>query len=134
MSTITFELVSPERLVVSRPVGMVTVPGEEGYFGVLAGHAPLVSTLRPGLITIHDNGAVTDRIFVAGGFAEVSAERCTVLAEDAAPLAELNQAQLEAELKKLQDELVVAPGELESKRLEKRIAVTSAKLTVLAAA
>jgi len=134
MSTITFELVSPERLVVSRPVGMVIVPGEEGDFGVLAGHAPLVSTLRPGLITIHDNGAVTDRIFVGGGFAEVSAERCTVLAEDAAPLTELNQAALDTELQKLQGELVVAPNELEKKRLEKRIALIRAKLTVLAAA
>lgn len=133
MSTITFELVSPERLIVSRPVGMVTVPGEEGDFGVLAGHAPLVSTLRPGIISIYDGEAITERIFVAGGFAEVSAERCTVLAEDAVPMADLDKSKLEVELQKQKDELLVATDELTQKRLEKGIAVTTAKLTVLAA-
>jgi F-type H+-transporting ATPase subunit epsilon len=77
---VEFELVSPERLLVAKAVDMVVVPGTEGDFGVLRGHAPLISTLRLGVIDIHDAGAVAERIFVAGGFAEVTAERCTVLA------------------------------------------------------
>lgn len=132
MSTLTFELVAPERLIVSRPVGMVTVPGEEGDFGVLAGHAPMVSTLRTGVIEIQDDGAVTDRIFVAGGFAEVSPERCTVLAEEAVPLKELDRAKVEAEIKAYRDELVVAAEEAERDRLNKRIAITEAKLAAVA--
>mgnify|MGYP003700703339 CR=1 FL=1 len=80
---VAFELVSPERLLLSEEVDMVEVPGEEGDFGVLVRHAPLISTLRPGVIKVHDGGSVTQRIFVAGGFAEVTPQRCTVLAEEA---------------------------------------------------
>ena len=69
--TTLFELVSPERLLLSRQVGMVVVPGSEGLFGVLPRHAPLISTLVPGVIDVYEEGAVTDRIFIAGGFAEV---------------------------------------------------------------
>ena len=72
---VAFELVSPERLLLSRAVEMVVVPGSEGYFGVLPGHAPLVSTLNPGVIDVYENGAIDERIFVAGGFAEVTPER-----------------------------------------------------------
>ena len=75
---VAFELVSPERLVVSMPVDMVVVPGGEGDFGVLPGHAPLIASVRPGVIEIYDGREVSDRIFVAGGFAEVTRERCTV--------------------------------------------------------
>lgn len=132
MSTLTFELVAPERLLVSRPVGMVIVPGEEGDFGVLPGHAPLVSTLRPGVIEIHDEGVVSERIFVAGGFAEVTQERCTVLAEDAVPLKELDRSKVEAEIKGYHDELVVAANDVERARLNKRIAIGEAKLAVAA--
>jgi len=67
---VAFELVSPERLVVSMPVDMVVVPGGEGDFGVLPGHAPLIASVRPGVIEIYDGREVSDRIFVAGGFAE----------------------------------------------------------------
>ena len=84
--TVDFELVSPERLVISAPVEMVVVPGAEGDFGVLPGHAPFISTVRTGVISIWSGGAVTQRIFVAGGFAEVNPERCTVLAEEAVGL------------------------------------------------
>lgn len=132
MSTIKFELVAPERLIVSRPVGMVTVPGTEGDFGVLAGHAPLVSTLRTGVIEIQDEGVVTERIFVAGGFAEVSPERCTVLAEEAVPVAELERSKVEAEVKAYRDELVVANDDAERDRLNRRIAITEAKLAAAA--
>lgn len=84
--TVEFELVAPERLLVSEPVDMVVVPGAEGDFGVLPGHAPLISTIRTGVISVYQNGAVSRRIFVSGGFAEVTPERCTVLADEAVAL------------------------------------------------
>lgn len=133
MSTLTFELVAPERLLVSRPVTMVTVPGGEGDFGVLAGHAPLVSTVRTGVIEIQDETAQVERIFVVGGFAEVSPERCTVLAEEAVPLAELTRAQVEDEIKKYRDELVVVQGDAERDRLTRRLTIAEAKLAAVAA-
>ena len=95
---IQFELVSPEALLMSRPVDMVVVPGVEGDFGALPQHAPFISTLRPGVISVFEGNQVTDRVFVAGGFAEVTAERCTVLAERALPLRDLNREMVDAEL------------------------------------
>ena len=92
---LTFELVSPERLLFSTDVEMVVVPGDEGDFGVLAGHAPLVSTVRAGVIDVYESESISDRIFVAGGFAEVVAGRCTVLAEEAVNLKEVEKATVE---------------------------------------
>ena len=86
---VLFDLVSPTQLVVSRAVDMVVVPGAEGDFGAMAAHAPLISTVRPGLIDIHEDGKVSERIFVAGGFSEVTADRVTVLAEETFPLANI---------------------------------------------
>ncbi|MBT7944212.1 MAG: F0F1 ATP synthase subunit epsilon [Alphaproteobacteria bacterium] len=96
--TVEFELVSPQRLLISEPVEMVVVPGAEGDFGVLPGHSLLIATVRPGVINIHQDGKVAESIFVAGGFAEVSPERCTVLAEEAVPVGDLNQADAEQRL------------------------------------
>ncbi|MFZ9448983.1 MAG: F0F1 ATP synthase subunit epsilon [Alphaproteobacteria bacterium] len=125
---VAFELVSPERLLLSRSVDMVVVPGAEGDFGVLRGHAPLISTLRLGVIDVHDAGGVSERIFVAGGFAEVTAERCTVLAEQAVPVADLDRAGIEGEIRSLRDSLAGADGDAERGALAARIAVAEAKL------
>ena len=103
--TTLFELVSPERLLMSRDVSMVVVPGTEGLFGVLPRHAPLISTLAPGVIDIYQDGTVVERIFVAGGFAEVTGDRCTVLAEQAIPVPELDTPAVEQELANLREEL-----------------------------
>jgi F-type H+-transporting ATPase subunit epsilon len=85
-----FELVSPERLLRSGAVHMVVVPGAEGDFGVLAGHAPFMSTIRPGAIDVYDEaGGAATRIFIDGGFAEVTGEGLTILAENAVPVAEI---------------------------------------------
>ncbi len=97
-ATVEFELVSPAKLLVSEPVEMVVVPGAEGDIGVLPGHSPLIATVRPGIIDIHEGGKVRNRIFVGGGFAEVSPERCTVLAEEATPVDEIDRATAEARL------------------------------------
>jgi len=94
-----FELVTPERLLFSEAVEMVVVPGTEGNFGVLPGHAPLISTIRPGMIEIYEGQNVTGRIFVVSGVAEVTAERCTVLADEAASPETLDRAAIEADLR-----------------------------------
>ncbi len=82
---VQFELVTPELLVLSEMVEMVVVPGTEGNFGVLPGHAPLISTIRPGTIDIYEGQTITRQIFIVGGIAEVTPERCTVLADEAVP-------------------------------------------------
>ncbi len=132
---VQFELVSPERLLVSRAVDMVVVPGSEGDFGVLPDHAPVISTVRPGVIEIYEGDTITDRIFVAGGFAEVTADRCTVLAGVAMPVADLNRTSLEAELKGAADELAAAVNRTEPERLEleRRLEIAEAKMAALAA-
>ena len=99
-----FELVSPERLLLSEQVHMVIVPGTEGNFGVLPGHAPLISMVRPGAIEIYENRVVTRRVFVTGGFAEVTPERCTVLAEEALAPEDLDRAAIDANLRLLDNE------------------------------
>ena len=128
---IQFELVSPERLLVSRAVEMVVVPGSEGDFGVLPGHAPLISEVRPGVIAIFEAGQVQERIFVAGGFAEVTAERCTVLAEQAMPVAEIDRAATDSALKDAREDLGEAKADMEMAAAERAVAVAEAKLAAL---
>jgi F-type H+-transporting ATPase subunit epsilon len=86
------ELVSPEKLLLSRPVDMVVIPASEGELGVLAGHAPMIVLLRGGVIRLYEGAQVTERLFVAGGFAEITTERCTILANEAIPVAEVSRA------------------------------------------
>ncbi|MGH7038666.1 MAG: F0F1 ATP synthase subunit epsilon [Stellaceae bacterium] len=93
-----FELVTPERLLLAQEADMVVIPGSEGNFGVLAGHAPLISTIRPGIIDIYEGHVITRRIFVVGGIAEVTPQRCTVLADEAVEPEALDRAAIEAEL------------------------------------
>jgi F-type H+-transporting ATPase subunit epsilon len=90
-----FDLVSPERLLLSEPVDMVIVPGTEGDFGALPEHSNLISLLRPGVIYVYKNGERAERIFVGGGFAEVTATGCTILAEQAQPVGEIDRAAAE---------------------------------------
>lgn len=92
------EIVSPERLLLSRPVDMVVIPASEGDMGVLEGHTPMIVMLRGGTIDLYEGDKITERLFVDGGFAEVTPERCTVLANHAVPLAELNKTEAEKQL------------------------------------
>ena len=98
-NTVEFELVSPERLVKSQPVEMVVVPGAEGDLGILPGHSPLIAEVRPGVIDIREHGEVSEQIFHSGRFCEVSPERCTVLAEEAIPIIEIDKAVAEQRLR-----------------------------------
>ena len=142
---VQFELVTPERLILSTEVEMVVVPGTEGNFGVLPGHSPLISTIRPGMIEIYENRVVTERIFIVSGVAEVTPERCTVLAEEAMSPSSLDRGAIEAELQiiegnlpSLRDQVARAAGTerdglvVELRGLEHQQAVARAKLQALA--
>jgi F-type H+-transporting ATPase subunit epsilon len=128
-----FELVSPEKMVLSKPAIMVTVPGGEGDFGVLAGHAPIITTVKPGVIEVYadDDKTISDRIFVAGGFAEVTAARCTVLAEEALPASALDRAALEEQSKNLVEDIAAAKSPAEREANENKLAIVKAKLVAI---
>ena len=144
---VQFELVTPERLLVSRAVEMVVVPGSEGNFGVLPGHSPLISTLRPGTVDIYETEsrtAISERIFVASGIAEVTPDRVTVLADEAMAPDSLDRAALDRELTEiegnlpsLRDQIGRAAGAdrerlvAELRYLERQQSVARAKLQVL---
>ena len=105
--TFLFEIVTPAQMMMSEQAELVVLPGGDGNFGVLPGHAPLLSTLRPGTIEIRDeNLKVLDQIFVEEGFAEVTSERCTVLAEEAMRVNEITRDDAEERLKRAHDSLV----------------------------
>ncbi|HXP12682.1 MAG TPA: ATP synthase F1 subunit epsilon [Stellaceae bacterium] len=134
---VKFELVSPEKLLLSEEVAMVVVPGSEGNFGVLPGHALLISTVRPGIIDVYgpDQRAVTQRLFVSGGFAEVSPERCTVLADEAMPVKDIDRATVEGEAKALESEVaglkdeIARAGAEEKPELLARLRASERRLT-----
>ncbi len=141
---VQFELVTPERLLLSEMVEMVVVPGTEGNFGVLPGHAPLISSIRPGTIDVYEGQTITRRIFVVSGIAEVTPERCTVLADEALSPDELDRGSIEAELQTVQgnlpslrDQIARATGTegetllIELRRLERQQNVLQAELQAL---
>lgn len=109
MATFHFDLVSPERLAFSGEVDQVDVPGWEGDFGVLAGHAPLVAAVRPGILTIIVGGQ-KQKIIVTGGLAEMSDDRLTVLADVATSIEELDRAQFADKIAEMQEKLSEQEG------------------------
>src|SRR5262245_33426675 len=106
--TFKFELVTPERMLLSEDAAQVVVPGVEGEFTVLSGHAPVLSALRPGVVDAALSDSRTGRVFVKGGFAEVDAERLIVLAEQAVDVAALDAAGISAELQTAEAEFAAA--------------------------
>ena len=107
MATFQFDLVSPEKLLFSGEVTQVDVPGSEGDFGVLAGHAPMVTTLRPGILVVYRDGGEL-RVVVNGGFAEVSPTGMTVLADMAVPLDEFDPTVLAGVIKDTEEDIAKA--------------------------
>jgi len=105
---LSFELVSPERLLMSADVQQVTVPGTEGDFTVLAQHAPVLSTIRPGVISVLEESGSEERIFIRGGFAEVNPEGLTILAEEALPMAEVDKAALDQQIQDAEEDVADA--------------------------
>ena len=130
---VAFELVAPERLLASVDCDMVVVPGEEGDFGVLPNHAPLLSLLRPGVISVFQGDRVEQRVFVAGGFAEVNERGCTVLAETAERLDEIDQASAQQRLRDAEEDLATARELAEHDRLRLERAVATARARAEAA-
>ncbi len=112
---ISFDLVSPEKLLLSTEADMVTIPGTEGYMGVMAGHAPVVTTLRAGMIDVTVGGR-DDRYFIRGGFAEVGPAKITVLAEEAIPMTELDLAVLDQRIADAQEDELAAENDAERLR------------------
>lgn len=132
-NTIQFELVSPERRLVSEPVNMAVIPGSEGQFGVLAGHSALVAALKAGVVELEVDGQDNRRIFIAGGFADVTPEQCTVLAEEAINIADLDKADLDQQAKDLNEDINLAKEAVDKARVEKKLALVNAKLEAIAA-
>ena len=95
---VELEIVSPEKLLLSRPVEMVLLPAYEGEMGVLQGHSPMIVLLRGGMIRLYEGGVVKEQLYVSGGFAEVTAERVTVLATEATPAGEVSRSEGERRL------------------------------------
>lgn len=132
--TFQFELVSPEHKVISEPMTYASIPGSEGEFGVLPGHASLIATLKAGIVELSPaNTDATQRIFIAGGVADVSAENVTVLAEEAISVGALDQEALDGELKLLNEDLAITEDKIDQKRLKQKIEITKAKLNAIAA-
>ena len=129
---VALEVVSPEKLLLSRDVEMVVIPASEGDMGVLPNHAPMSVLRRGGTIAITEGGRVTDRLFVSGGFAEITPERCTVLADEAVPVGELSRAEGERRLSEAQadydrtDKMDVATLDLAMDRMQSARAMVEA--------
>ena len=119
--TIAFELVSPDRLLLSEDVEMVVIPGTEGDFGVLVEHAPMISSVRPGILEVHNEGGEPRRIFVSGGFAEVTGNRCVVMTEEALPLDEVERSDIEQRIKDGEEDLEAAKTDHDRHAVEIRL-------------
>lgn len=130
--TFGFELVSPEKLLLSVDAEMVTVPGDAGDMGILPGHSPVISSLRLGVIEVTKVGGGEERIFVAGGFAEMSNNKLTVLAEEAMPVADLKRDKLEAKLKDAREDLADAKEDHAKARAQAEIDKFTAMLEAAA--
>lgn len=134
MALLHFELVTPEKLLRSEDVHMVVVPGTEGDFGVLAGHAPFMSTIRPGAISVYKTeGAAPERIFIDGGFAEVNENGLTILAEGATPVSEVDPSKVERDLSDAREDIKLAKSPIEADLAEKQVERLTALKEALAA-
>lgn len=102
------EIVSPDKLLLSQPVEMAVIPAAEGEMGVLPGHAPMIVLLRGGTITLHEGGRPTAQLYVSGGFAEITPNRCTVLADEATPVAEVSRTLAQSRLAQAEQDLASA--------------------------
>lgn len=121
MALMNFELVSPERLLISAEVQQVTVPGTEGLFTVMPNHAPVLSTLKPGVVEVVTADGAQERIFVRGGFAEVNNSGLTVLAEVAIPLSELDSAALDEQVRDAEEDVADAQDDETRRRAQESL-------------
>ncbi|MBU6298863.1 MAG: F0F1 ATP synthase subunit epsilon [Alphaproteobacteria bacterium] len=118
---IAFDLVSPERLLLSGEAEIITVPGADGDMGVMVGHMPLISTLRPGVIDVKGGTNGDERFYVTGGFVEISPGKLTVLAEEAVPVAELDAAALDLRIKNAEEDVALAKSDNERTKAQEAL-------------
>jgi F-type H+-transporting ATPase subunit epsilon len=123
-----FDLVSPEAILVSKPVVSVVIPGTMGDFGVLADHAPLLSSVRPGVVRVSYEDGSNDNIYVAGGFADVKDNLCTILAEQAVDVSDLNKEELANLIQDLEAQCKNCEGLEEEHYIRKQLEQAVAKL------
>lgn len=116
MATFQLEFVSPEKLLLSRPVEMAVLPAAEGEMGILPGHAPMIVALRGGVISVQENGQTTERLYVAGGFAEVTPTRVTILADEATPVDQIARGDAEQRIAEAEKALAEAQDATPEKR------------------
>ena len=126
---IQFELVTPEELLFSKSVEFAVVPGSEGDFGVLPGHAPFVSELRTGVLKVYENGQVDKRLFVSVGFAEVTNEKCVVLAEEALEIESVNIEDVQKRIEKNRLAIREAGDEIERAAASAALNISEALLS-----
>ena len=131
MTTFSFELVSPERQLFSGAVTQVVVPGADGEFGIFPGHAPFVSSIRPGILTIYGEGQ-PKRLYVRGGFAEVSSGTLTVLAEQAVAVEDLDAGQIDRDIKAAEEDLADAKSDDARSRAAEKLAQLNDVKAILA--
>lgn len=120
---LAFDFVAPDRRLTSGEAEMVTLPGDEGDFAVLIGHQPLVASLRPGVVEITCEDGEPERFYIRGGFAEVTNERCLLLAEEAVPVAELDRAAIERRIRENEENLADVETDEERRRAETALVV-----------
>jgi F-type H+-transporting ATPase subunit epsilon len=130
---IQFEVVTPVKLMLSEEADMIVAPGGDGDFGVLAGHSPMLTTLRSGTIDVYQGDKVRNKIFVEGGFAEVTGERCTVLAQVAMPLREIGREDAEKRLANARDGLEAADNFDKRKAAGRELEAAEAMLAAVVA-
>ena len=127
--TLHFELVSPERVVLSEEAVMVVIPGKMGDLGIMAGHAPLSSSIRPGVVSVHLPSGIIQKIFVTDGFADVSGESCSLLAEEAIDINDINCIEIEETLKTLNADLDTAKDDtIKFEKLRQQITIAQEKI------
>lgn len=122
MATFTFELVSPERVLFSGPVEQVVVPGDDGDMTILAAHAPVMTTLRSGIVAVSADKGAAKRLYVRGGFADVTASGLTILAETAIPVEEINAEKLAGDIRNAEEDLRDAKSDDARKAAEGKLA------------
>jgi F-type H+-transporting ATPase subunit epsilon len=133
MATLPFILVSPEKVLFDQEVSMVVIPGAEGDIGILPQHAPLLTLLRPGVITIYEEEKILVRIFIDGGFSEVTPERCVALVTEGVPLESMDKSSLEIEINNLLEDLADSKTPEARKQTDQNLEISRAKLMELIA-
>ena len=135
MATFNFELVSPDKVLVSEPAWQVVIPGEEGYLGVRAGHTSIIAAVKPGVVEVKKSESATaEKIFIAGGFADITAKNCTILAEQAVNVNELNAVTIENEIAHLAEQAKIATSATDKALAEKKLQIATLKLQAVKAA